>query len=279
MAFTNSSLATYTKLSPNHSGKRTHAIDRITPHCVVGQLSVESIANCFAPKSRQASCNYAIGKDGKVGLICEEKNRSWCTSSSANDQRAITIEIASDTKHPYTMNDVAYKKLIDLCVDICKRNGKTKLLWFSDEKTALKYTPKSDEMLITVHRWFANKSCPGDWLFSRLGKVADEVTERLTPKKETTKKETTKKETSKKESFFPSRGYFAKGDVSPNVGKIATFMRKMFPSYTSEKALGNTYGDNLIKAVKEFQKRTGLKVDGYFGEKTLKKLEGYGFKK
>ena len=85
--------------------------------------------------------------------------------------------------------------------------------------------------------------------------------------------------TAKTESFLPSRGYFAKGDVSPNVGKIATFMRKHFPSYTSEKALGNTYGDNLIKAVKEFQKRTGLKVDGYFGPLTLKELEKYGFKK
>ena len=88
----------------------------------------------------------------------------------------------------------------------------------------------------------------------------------------------TKKETTKSDSFLPSRGYFKKGDVSPNVGKIAAFMRKTFPSYTSEKALGNTYGDNLIKAVKEFQKRTNLTVDGYFGEKTLKKLTEFGFK-
>lgn len=180
MAYTNSSLATYKKLSPNHSGKRTHSIDRITPHCVVGQLSVESIANCFASTSREASCNYAIGKDGRVGLIVEEKNRSWCTSSNANDQRAITIEIASDTKHPYTMNDAAYKKLIELCVDICKRNGKTKLLWFSDKTKALNYEPKSNEMVLTVHRWFANKSCPGDWLYNRLDDVATEVTKKLT---------------------------------------------------------------------------------------------------
>ena len=82
----------------------------------------------------------------------------------------------------------------------------------------------------------------------------------------------------KKTSFLPARGYFKKGDVSPNVGKIATFMRKTFPSYTSEKALGNTYGDNLIKAVKEFQKRTGLEADGYFGKLTLAKLKEFGFK-
>ena len=175
----NSSLVNYTRLSPNHSGKRTHAIDRISPHCVVGQCSVETLGSIFAPTSRQASCNYGIGSDGRVGLYVDEGNRSWCTSSNANDQRAVTIECASDTTHPYTMNSAVYNKLIDLCVDICKRNGKKKLLWFSNPTTALNYAPKSDEMVITVHRWFANKSCPGDWLFSRLGNVASEVTKRL----------------------------------------------------------------------------------------------------
>ena len=88
MAYTNSSLVSYTKLSPNHSGQRTHSIDRITPHCVVGQCSVETLGNIFLPTSRQASCNYGIGVDGRVGMYVEEKNRSWCSSSSANDQRA-----------------------------------------------------------------------------------------------------------------------------------------------------------------------------------------------
>ena len=97
MAYTNSSLVSYTKLSPNHSGQRTHSIDRITPHCVVGQCSVETLGNIFAPSSRQASCNYGIGADGRVGMYVEEKNRSWCSSSNANDQRAVTIECASDT--------------------------------------------------------------------------------------------------------------------------------------------------------------------------------------
>lgn len=97
----NSPLVSYTKLSPNHSGKRTHAIDRITPHCVIGQCSVETLGEIFAPTSRQASCQYGIGADGRVGMYVEEKNRSWCSSSNANDQRAITIECASDTSHPY----------------------------------------------------------------------------------------------------------------------------------------------------------------------------------
>lgn len=179
MAYTNSSLVSYTKLSPNHSGQRTHAIDRITPHCVVGQCSVETLGSIFLPTSRQASCNYGIGVDGRVGMYVEEKNRSWCSSSSANDQRAVTIECASDTAEPYAFKDVVYQKLITLCADICKRNGKKKLLWLGDKDKTLAYTPASDEMIITVHRWFANKSCPGEWLYSRLGDLASKVTAAL----------------------------------------------------------------------------------------------------
>ena len=179
MAYTNSSLVSYTKLSPNHSGQRTHSIDRITPHCVVGQCSVETLGNIFLPASRQASSNYGIGVDGRVGLYVEEKNRSWCSSSNANDQRAVTIECASDNTEPYAFKDVVYKRLIELCTDICKRNGKTKLLWLGDKTKTLDYTPKSDEMVLTVHRWFANKSCPGNWMYARMGDLASKVTAAL----------------------------------------------------------------------------------------------------
>lgn len=175
----NSGLVVYTKLSPNHSGQRTHSIDRITPHCVVGQLSCESICGCFTSPDREASCNYGIGTDGRISLCVEEKNRSWCSSSNANDQRAVTIECSSDKTAPYAMTDAVYAALIDLCTDICKRNGKSKLLWFGDKDKTLAYEPKADEMIITVHRWFANKSCPGDWLYNRLGDLAAKVTSRL----------------------------------------------------------------------------------------------------
>ena len=179
MGYTNSPLVVYTKLSPNHSGQRTHSIDRITPHCVVGQLSAESICGCFTSTDRQASCNYGIGTDGRVSLCVEEKNRSWCSSSNANDQRAITIECSSDSTAPYAMTDAVYQSLIKLCTDICQRNGKTKLLWFADKDKTLNYSPASDEMVLSVHRWFANKSCPGDWLYNRLGDLATKVTEAL----------------------------------------------------------------------------------------------------
>ena len=190
MAYTNSPLVVYTKLSPNHSGQRTHSIDRITPHCVVGQLSAESICGCFISPGRQASCNYGIGYDGRVSLCVEEKNRSWCTSSRENDQRAITIECASDKTHPYAFKDVVYNRLVELCIDICKRNGKSKLLWLGDKDKTLNYTPKSDEMVLTVHRWYANKSCPGDWLYSGLGDLASKVTAALSTGEGTTPPET-----------------------------------------------------------------------------------------
>ena len=179
MAYTNSPLVVYTKLSPNQSGTRTHSIDRITPHCVVGQCTAESLGALFADPNRQASSNYGIDKDGRVGMYCPESNRSWCTSNRDNDQRAITVECASDTKHPYTMYDAVYAALVELCTDVCRRNDKTKLLWFGDKEKSLAYEPAADEMLITVHRWFANKSCPGDWLYSRLGDLASSVTTAL----------------------------------------------------------------------------------------------------
>lgn len=179
MEYTNSKLVNVTKLSPNHSGTRTHIIDRITPHCVVGQCSVERICDIFYPEERVASCNYCIGEDGRIGMCVEEKNRSWCSSSNSNDQRAITIECASERTHPYEMKAEVMTSLVNLCVDICKRNGKTELLWFDDKDKSLSYEPKENEMVITVHRWFANKSCPGDWLYNRLGELAKRVTEAL----------------------------------------------------------------------------------------------------
>ena len=179
MGYSNSSLVAYTLLSPNHSGLRTEQIDRISPHCVVGQCTAEGLGDWFHKSSTQASSNYGIDRNGRVGLYVEEKNRSWCTSSNANDQRAVTIECASDKAEPYAMHQVVYDRLIDLCEDICRRNGKKKLLWFGDKNKSLNYQPKADEMLITVHRWFANKSCPGDWLYARLGDLAAKVTSRL----------------------------------------------------------------------------------------------------
>ena len=166
-------------LSPNHSGPRNHVVDTITPHVVVGQCTAESLGGLFADPNRDASCNYGIDKDGRVLLCVDEDNRSWCSSSSSNDNRAITFECASDTKHPYKVNDIVFEKLVDMCIDICRRYNKDKLIWIDNKEKALSYQPKSNEMIITVHRWFANKSCPGDYLYSRLGELATTVTKQL----------------------------------------------------------------------------------------------------
>lgn len=175
----NSPLATYKLISPNKNSPRNHAIDRVSVHCFVGQVTAKRGCEVFQPASKEASCNYVIGYDGGIGLCVEEKDRSWCTSSSANDNRAITIEVASDDKDPYSVTEKAYASLLDLLADICERNGKKKLLWFGDKDKALSYSPRSDEMVMTVHRWFANKACPGEWLYSRHGQIAAEVTKRL----------------------------------------------------------------------------------------------------
>jgi len=177
MGFTNSPLVSYTKISPNRTKNRNHAIDTITIHCVVGQCSVETLGNVFAPESRKASSNYGVGVDGRIGMYCEEKDRSWCSSNAANDHRAITIEVASDTTHPYAVNDKAYAALIDLCVDICQRNDIKKLVWSTDKNQRVNHLNGCN---MTVHRDYANKSCPGDYLYERHGAIADAVNARLT---------------------------------------------------------------------------------------------------
>lgn len=177
----NSKLVKYTKISPNRNINRKYEISRISIHCVVGQCSIETLGNIFASTSAGSSSNYGIGPDGRVGMYCEEKDRSWCTSSYDNDHRAVTIEVASDTKHPYAVKDKAYEALLDLCEDICRRNNKKKVIWIPNKTEALKYVPAKDEILLTVHQWFANKSCPGEYLLSRHEAIAKEVTKRLNP--------------------------------------------------------------------------------------------------
>lgn len=172
----NSNLVNYIKISPNKTSPRNHTIDTITVHCVAGQCTVETLGDIFASSSRRASSNYGIGPDGRIGMYAEEKDSSWCTSSGANDHRAVTIEVASDTKHPYAVSDAAYKALIELVTDICKRNGIKKLIW-SDKKDDRVNHKNGCNM--TVHRDYANKSCPGKYLYERHPEIATEVNKRL----------------------------------------------------------------------------------------------------
>lgn len=175
VGYTNSPLASYTRLSPNRTSPRNHVIDTITIHCIVGQWTAKQGCDYFARSDAKASANYVVGKDGSIGLCVEEKDRSWCSSNGNNDHRAVTIEVASDTTHPYAVTPQAYTALLDLVTDICKRNGIQKLLWKGDKGLV----GQVDKQNMTVHRWFANKACPGDYLYSRHGEIAAEVSRRL----------------------------------------------------------------------------------------------------
>ena len=198
MGFSNSPLATVRMISPNRTPNRNHAIDTITIHCFVGQVTAKRGCEVFQPSSKGASCNYVVGYDGSIGLCVEEKDRSWCTggydkngnpirvngvSGKSNDYQAVTIEVASDTKHPYAITEKAMAALIELCTDICRRNGIKKLLWSGDKN--LVGNPAKQNL--TVHRWFANKACPGDYIYQRLGDIAAKVNAKLgvTPPAET----------------------------------------------------------------------------------------------
>ena len=181
----NSPLVVYTKISPNKTTGRNAPLSRFSIHCMAGNLSVELCGQVFqntqkTPVDKRASSNYGIGSDGRIGMYVEEKDRSWCTSNADNDNRAVTIEVANCTGAPdWKVTDQAYKSLIDLMVDVCQRNGKKKVLWLGTKSKTLAYKPAADEMVLTVHRWFANKACPGNYLMSLQGKIADEVTSRL----------------------------------------------------------------------------------------------------
>lgn len=171
----NSPLVTYTNITKNRTSPRNHAIDTITIHCIVGQWTAKQGCDYFATTDRECSANYVVGKDGSIGLSVPEADRSWCSSNRDNDNRAVTIEVASDTSHPYAVTDAAYAALIELVADICKRNGIKKLLWKADKNLI----GQVDKQNMTVHRWFANKACPGDYLYQRHGAIAEAVNAKL----------------------------------------------------------------------------------------------------
>ena len=172
----NSPLATYTRITKNKTSPRNHTIDTITIHCIVGQWTAKQGCDYFATTDRECSANYVVGKDGSIGLSVDEKDRSWCSNNSANDHRAITIEVASDTTHPYAVTDAAFAALLNLVEDICRRNGIKKLVWSTNKNDRVNHLNGCN---MTVHRDYASKACPGDYLYNRHGEIASEVNRRL----------------------------------------------------------------------------------------------------
>lgn len=172
----NSTLVDYTRITKNRTSPRNHKIDTIAIHCYVGQVTAKQGCDYFATTDREASANYVVGKDGSIGISVEEKDRSWCSSNAENDHRAVTIEVASDATHPYAVTDKAYAAILDLVTDICRRNGIKKLVWSTNKNERVNHLNGCN---MTVHRDYAAKACPGDYLYSRHGAIAAEVNKRL----------------------------------------------------------------------------------------------------
>lgn len=183
MGYTDSKLVSYKKISPHKTSPRNHKIDTITIHCMAGNLSVETCGNVF--QTRQASSNYGIGSDGRIALYVDEKDRSWATSSSSNDNRAVTIEVANDggADTGWHVSDKAMKSLIELIADICKRNDIKKLKWSTNKSDRINHKNGCN---MTVHRDYANKSCPGDYLYGKHSYIAKEVNKKLKSTSSTT---------------------------------------------------------------------------------------------
>lgn len=283
----NSSLVNYTRISPNKTSPRRNKIDRITIHHMAGNLTVETCGNVFAPSSRQASSNYGIGSDGRVGMYVEEKDRAWTSSSGANDHRAVTIEVADNAGAPgWGCSSAAMAKLILLCADICRRNRIGKLT----------YTGNTSGNL-TLHKWFASTDCPGAYLESQMPTIAAEVNKLLASGATTY---TWNGATAAGGSSVPSPSKPAQSSgkiaVDGKWGQATTRKaQQVFGTvqdgiisnqpYVNRKYLPNAFtsswqfktgrysqGSNLIRAI---QNRIGAKADGFFGPKSVKKLQHF----
>lgn len=246
----NSALVDYTRLSPNRSHPRKHTIDKITIHHMAGNLSVETCGSVFANSSREASANYGIGSDGRVGLYVNEGDRAWASASPSNDNRAVNIEVANcATGGDWPVSSAAYNKLIDLCVDICQRNG---------IKT-LNYTGGADGNL-TEHRMFMATACPGPYLHERMSQIAAAVNARLGAAESPAEDNNTKEETIEMELRMLKRG------MEGNDVRAAMLLMKDKGYYPDDIWSGDKlFGAKMEAGLRKMQADHGLGVDGILG--------------
>ena len=255
----NSSLVTYTKISP-FSDAREYPITKITIHHMAGNLTVKECGNVF--QRREASTNYGIDGNGDVGLYVEENRRAWATANPDNDHRAINIELANDeVGGNWHVSDAAINKCILLCADICKRNGIKEINYTGDKSGNL-----------TMHKWFMATECPGPYLENKFPYIASEINKRLngsTP--EPTPTPSGNAWTGGYPSL-PSRGYYQKGDgystyvnKKPDIKLIQEFLNW---AIGSNLVVDGEYGDKTFDSVKKFQNKVGIYCDGLYGKDT-----------
>lgn len=271
----NSSYVNYTKISPNRNSPRNHTIDKITIHHMAGNLTVETCGNVFAPSSRQASSNYGIGSDGRVGMYVEEKDRAWTSASPANDNRAVTIEVADWKENgAWVCSQEAMTKLIILCADICKRNGIAKL----------NYTGNVSGNL-TLHKWFVNTDCPGKYLEDRMPRIASEVNKVIQngpsgyvwSDTDTNKPAPQPKNQIEVDGIWgPATTRKAQQVFKTVVDGEVSDQLKRYKNQNPGLAGGwewNTVGNGGSMLIKAIQKWCGASVDGYIGPDTIRKMQ------
>ena len=249
----NSALVDYTRLSPNRSHPRNHTIDKITIHHMAGNLSVETCGSVFANSSREASANYGIGSDGRVGLYVNEGDRAWASASPSNDNRAVNIEVANSSPGgEWPVSDAAYSKLIDLCVDICQRNGIKALNYTGDAKGNL-----------TEHRMFMATTCPGPYLHARMSRIAAEVNKRLG--KTSHAKAPAKTNNATKEDTIHMELRMLKRGMTGNDVHAAMVLMKDKGYYPYDVTGDHTFGPKMEQGLVKMQKANGLGADGILG--------------
>lgn len=260
-----SSLCTLVNESPYYSDRQGSKIDRLTPHCFVGQVTARRGLDVFKHAAKDpVSANYVIGYDGSIGGCVDETRRAWTSSNRANDTRAITFEIASGVNDPYVMTDEAFISLISLTIDIMRRHGKNKLVYIPDKIEALNYVPKSNEMLITFHKWFANKACPGRWFIEHCNEYVKRVNDVL---------KLDINDSIESELCNVDIRVCKLGDENETVKTLQTLLKAMGFKGSNKKvlALDGKFGSNTDYALREYQK-TFCKPDGVAGPVTWNKL-------
>ena len=163
----NSNLAKYIHVVGNYSDRQGNGVSRIIIHHMAGNLSLETLGRIM--ESRESSATYGIDVNGNIGRYVDEAYRPWTSSSWEADKCAVTVEVANNTFAPnWTISDASMKALIELCVDICRRNGIARLNYTGDKSGNLH-----------MHKWYASTACPGPYLESKFAYIAEEVNKRL----------------------------------------------------------------------------------------------------